>query len=179
MYFFKLELHLVKLSFHYNAKLCTHSRNILLIFRFIHWCSITYVNFREFNSLELCEKWPRKARICVLNSLLWCVVMNRRIFEVRLMCFKPCFYMVVIHSGGNTHIVYELQAYLIFLYGLASTMITKNTQLVDMPYKTQVTAVPNPILKFYTRYASVSREFICATKSAHSGHLGGNRVNFL
>ena len=52
------------------------------------------------------------------------------------MCFKPCFYMVVIHSGGNTRIVYELQAHLIFLYGLASTMITKNTQLVDMPYKT-------------------------------------------
>ena len=32
------------------------------------------------------------------------------------MYFKPCFYMVIKHSGGSTRIVYELQAHLIFLY---------------------------------------------------------------
>ena len=52
LYIFKLEPHLVKLS---NAKICTHSRNFLLIFGFTHWWGIRHVSFRGFHSLQLCE----------------------------------------------------------------------------------------------------------------------------
>ena len=52
------------------------------------------------------------------------------------MFFISCFYMVIIHIGDNTRIVYELQAHLIFLYGHHATMANKNTQSVIRPYIT-------------------------------------------
>ena len=53
--------------------------------------------------------------------------------------FTSCFHMVIIHCGDKTHIVYELQAHLRFLYGLPATMATKNKQSAIRPCKTKVT----------------------------------------
>ena len=49
------------------------------------------------------------------------------------MYFKPCLYMVIGYAGGNTRIVYELQARLIFLYVLPVTMPANNSQFVNSP----------------------------------------------
>ena len=51
------------------------------------------------------------------------------------MYFKTCFSMVVMHSGVNTRIVYELQAYIhIFCMGLPASVEKDNKQSVNMPY---------------------------------------------
>ena len=52
------------------------------------------------------------------------------------MFFTSCFSMVIINSGDNMLIVYELQAHFIFLHGLHTTMATKNKQSVIRPYIT-------------------------------------------
>ena len=46
------------------------------------------------------------------------------------------FLFVIIHSYGILLIVYDIFAILMYSYGLPSTMVTKNKQLVHRPYVT-------------------------------------------
>ena len=73
--------------------------------------------------------------------------------------FISCFYMVIMRFCDKTRIVYELQSHLtFFLYGLPTTMATKNEQSVISRYITLVMAhyiidklTPMSKYKKYTR----------------------------